>query len=55
MWEPTSHHPFTNPITERSIPSRHGIARRAYLDRKRAQAGSVGLRFRWAGRLGFEL
>lgn len=54
MWQPVSHHLFTRPVAGHVIPSRHGIARQAYLDRKRAQGERDGrnvFRFRWLRRL----
>ena len=53
MWQPTSTPTIADPTATEIIPSRHGIARQAYLDKKRSQADSAGRRFRWARRLGF--
>jgi hypothetical protein len=58
MWQPRSISTIADPAPTQTIPSRHGIARQAYLDKKRAQAhsgGKASLRFRWALHLGFAL
>ncbi len=56
MWPSKSNPSFTDPDTMQTVPSRHGMAKQAYLDKQRAHAnatGNAGLRFRWARRLGF--
>ncbi len=56
MWQPQSNPTLADPTATHAIPSRHGIAKQAYLDKQRAraaQARTAGLRFRWARRLGF--
>jgi hypothetical protein len=53
MWQFPSNPTIADPVETQSIPSRHGIAQQAYLDKKRTQADSVSIRFRWARRLIF--
>lgn len=56
MWQPQSNPTLADPTATHAIPSRHGIAKQAYLDKQRVQAvqtGKAGLRFRWARRRGF--
>ncbi len=56
MWQQISNPTFSGPSATEIIPSRHGIAKQTYLDKKRSQADSAGnasRRFRWARRLGF--
>ena len=53
MWQPQSNPTIADPTATHAIPSRQAIARQAYLDKKRIQADSAGIRFRWARRLGF--
>ncbi len=52
MWQQISNPTFSGPPATEIIPSRHGIAKQTYLDKKRSQADSAGRRFRWARHLG---
>ena len=53
MWQPHSNPTIAEPETAQTVPSRHTIARQAYLDNKRSHAASAGKRFRWTWRFGF--
>jgi hypothetical protein len=58
MWQPQSNPTIADPTATRDIPSRHGVAKQTYLDKRRSQADSAGnasLRFRWARRLGLKI
>ncbi len=53
MWQPQSNPTLADPTATQPVRSRHGIAKQAYLDKRRVQAVQAGLRFRWARRSGF--